>query len=188
MLRISHHAPRALLLGLALALAACDDATGSSAQGDDSRVSFEFSGARAGSFLAQGGPPANTPSQATWVAAERDAEFDEILIYGAQMRSQTKHDAVALLIPDDGPGNYALLQDCETGCADVKLYFGSSSGQATEQVCTLTSGTVRVDAVSQGRIRGAFSGQGSCYDPAQPNQPQIAVQGGEFDVPVTDAI
>ena len=188
MLSFLHRASPALLLGLALSLAACDDATGAGGETDDRHVSFQFSGARSGSFLAEGAPPANHPSQATWVAAERDAEFDEILIYGAQRRTQAGHDAVALLVPDDGPGTYTLVGDCETGCADVKLYFGSTPGEATEEVCTLLTGTVRVDAVSQGRIRGVFSGEGRCYDPAQPGQPQIAVRSGEFDVPVTDAV
>lgn len=188
MLRTIHRAPRALLVGLVLALAACADATGADGETDDSYVAFRFSGARAGSFLAEGDPPADNPSRATWAAAERDAGFDEILVYGAQKRTRTGHDAVALLVPDDGPGTYTLTHDCEAGCADVKLYFGSEPGDGPDEVCTLTSGTIRVDAVSQGWIRGAFSGQGSCYDPTRPTQRQITVPSGEFDVAVTDAV
>jgi hypothetical protein len=65
------------------------------------------------------------------------------------------------------------------------ITFGQPQSGAAAWHCALTSGSVVVTSLSSARVRGSFSGSGSCL-PSTGSPVAFTVTNGSFDVPLVD--
>lgn len=194
--------PRIPALALAaclVAVAACDDGTTGPVDAPSGSLSFSYSGAQSGSFSATGQYGEDRTGSFEWRPFavglryfDNSVNAQTIDIFGVAPRSGTRGDAVDLFI-DDLTQPRALSLDLEAcllnratldvrdGCAVGLFAFDASPQTGAGEIWLTRTGTLTVEAVSAGRIRGSFSGTLVNED-----DDVITVSGGTFDVPVVN--
>lgn len=174
-----HPAPLPLLL-LLLMVAACgsDSPTDSGDQGSVGALSFNLTGIPSGAFSASGACDAGASSCA--LARTGSSGFE---VRAARDRG-ARGDVVIIELPAAATGSYSITQ----GDAEFD-YFVNTNQSVTDfdNWCRLDTGSATVTSVTGQRIRGSFSGQGSCWDGGEDETLiPISITGGEFDVPIVD--
>jgi hypothetical protein len=179
-----------LLVGSALVLvAACgsDNVTSVETIGAAGSLSFSFTGGSGpGTFNANGAVPVNVTvnfGSASWAAAALDNTNQTIEISAAVPRTSSTWDVAGIHLAGQGTGTRTIGANCTgNACNDVSITFGATQGGANFQfVCTLTSGTVVVSAISTTRVSGTISGTGSCFSSTGTTS-AFAMTNGTFDV------
>ena len=170
---------RLAVAALAL-LAGCNSSEPTGVVNLSGDLAFAYTGALSGSFSASGQMPQTTTEQRTmdWAAGERDDP--DIFVDAAVPRSATTYDVVFLSVGSTTVGSSDIAFD-----ADVTILLGaqvSGTGQPL-QVCFLNAGTVAITEITATRVKGTFSGTGSCVDPT-PTTTSFTVANGTFDVPL----
>ena len=146
-------------------------------------LSFTYSGATSGTFNASGAFNPGTFETVQWAAGSRDDANDFMYVGAAVPRTSTSHDFFAVEIEGDAVGSYSAATNCSTNCAFVDIAFGANnSGSGLPLfLCFLEAGTVTITEITATRVRGTFSGTGSCLPPMG-SAVAFTVTGGTFDV------
>jgi hypothetical protein len=169
---------RILIGGLLAVTAGCGDGTGPG--GVSGSVSFSHSGATTGTFSASGSVLVADPQTATWAAGTRNDASQSIDVEGYVAHPSSTHDYVHVHFPQLTAGTVTVAND-----ATVSIVFGQPQTGAATWYCTLTSGSVVLTSLSSARVRGSFSGSGSCL-PSTGSPVAFTVTDGSFDVPLVD--
>jgi hypothetical protein len=165
-----------LLIGALLAIAAgCGDGTGPGSL--TGNLSFSHSGATTGTFSASGSLLTEDPLTGTWAAAARD-DANQMVAIAANVGRPNSFDDIVIDFPQLTPGSVTIANG-----AQVLITFGQTESGTVTWSCDLTSGSVVVTSLSDGRARGTFSGTGSCL-PASGSPVGFTVTNGSFDVPL----
>ncbi|HEV3048889.1 MAG TPA: hypothetical protein VGX50_01190 [Longimicrobium sp.] len=165
-------------------------------------VTFTYSGDESGRFFALGAP---TGFDGTAPTGERFAAGRHYVLgsppfehLGTTVTASDRSgggllDQLHLQFP--GPlqtGTYTL-NSCGRGmpfCPVVNLVFdvdpSVDGGGAQARYYSLTSGTITVESVENGRVTGTFSGTAVQYYPNEGAGSEIVITDGRFDVPVTE--
>jgi hypothetical protein len=171
--------PSRILVGALLAVTAgCGDGTGPG--GLSGSVSFSHSGATTGTFSASGSVLVADPEASTWAAGTRDDASQSIDVEGYIAHPSGTHDYAHVQFPQLTPGTVTVANG-----ASVTIVFGQPETGTATWYCTLTSGSVVVTSLSSNRVRGSFSGSGTCV-PASGSPVALTVTDGSFDVPLVD--
>lgn len=174
------------LMGLLL-LACGDDPAGPGDDGIDSgSLSFQYSGDRTGGFQAVGKVPAAGGSlHGTWSAAVLLDDTALVLI-GARARTAPRVDLFALRVSGaTSAGSYSFSAISGGGLGG--LFFDVDPEQLdTDPQATrygLTAGTVIVDEIQGGRVRGTLSVDGVLLETGTD---RIFLREGSFDLPLVE--
>jgi hypothetical protein len=183
------HFLRAACAATAVAvLASCSDSpTGPDLDPGEGLLTFEYTGAVQGEFSARGGEQLTQPPTTPYAEALREVGFSGI--QAGYPRANGRLDAVTLVgnfdfsertVPACVPGTQVPL------CMNIRVFLdtdGFSDRQPGERFFTVaTSGTIRIDRVTETRVRGSFSG--TLRDPL--TNETIQVTDGRFDLPLRD--
>jgi hypothetical protein len=170
-------------------LASCgsDSPTGPDLDPDEGLLTFDYSGAVQGEFSARGGASLTLPHTKAYAEALREVGYSGI--QAGYPRTNGRLDAVTLV------GNFDFSERtvpaCVAGtqvplCMTIRVFLdtdGFSDRQPGERFFTVaTSGTIRIDRVTDTRVRGTFSG--TLRDPL--TNETIQVTNGRFDLPLRD--
>jgi hypothetical protein len=177
-------------LGAAVAfLAACGDSTGSddTATGVGS-LSYSYSGARTGSYSANGEFQQNTTSFAKQPFAvgvrSQQAGQPTILILSYLPVTSTTGHMVLLGFPEiSGTGNFDLSgANCTSLCPVGLLLFDTNPDleEDDSQLFGFITGTVNITSNAGGHLRGTFSGTAENFA----GDSVLTITNGAFDVPV----
>jgi len=177
-----------LVAGLAFAAACSDSGKGPLEPGNgiaSGSMSFAYAGDIAGNFSTTGSPTGSVTDEGkTWAAAMRDRD-GKLAVYGSKAQQNNLYDIVTVAAPRSVVGTYPISSDCDDDCALVGMFFGMAKGDNApfDLTCTLTTGSITVASVSDTRIRGSFSGNGSCFRLSGTGVEtfDIAVTNGQFD-------
>jgi hypothetical protein len=172
---------RMLVAALLVVAAGCGDGTGPF--GINGTLSFSHSGATTGTFNASGSVLVINPDAATWAAGARDEATQSIAIAANVAQSGSTFDNVVIDFPQVDAGTVAIGAGANN--ANVAISFDMTASGSAAWVCGLTSGSVVVSSVSGSRVRGSFSGSGTCL-PNGGAPVAFAVSNGSFDVPLLD--
>jgi hypothetical protein len=174
---------RLFLASALLSLLACDSTEPSVA----GSVSFTYTGAGGGTFTAAGDAPSFTaPSTSTsWAVGYTDA--GETYVVASRPRTGGLVDLAILRIERTTAGTEPIDPACDVdgSSACSGLWFSlnfNGNGDTGDFFCFLSSGTVVVTDISANRIKGTFSGSGSCGTGAGGTPGAFTVTGGTFDV------
>lgn len=175
---------------IASALAGCgsDSTTGPQGALPAGTLSFNHEGAVSGSFSVTGaltGTMHQSLSSGGFAVGARDAAVPAMGIYAFRLTEAGRLDQVSIVMEGAEPGTYAITDgaDCVSQCAGVIMSFGQDA-EAGEQGrhFALTSGTVVVTRVSDGKLEGTFSGTGIEYF-GTGDDTGITIANGTFSVP-----
>jgi len=179
----------AALAAASIALSACGDGTGSSGTTASGSLSFDYSGARSGSYRASGTFQRTSDStfakQPFAVGARGTVSgttFVDLLSY-QPVNAQTGHMVLIELPNVTAPATFSLNGSCDTDdCPLAGLVFDTdpSASEDSSDLYFFDTGTLQVTSVSSGRIRGTFSGTATQFLGEQ----TITVTNGTFDVPL----
>lgn len=174
---------RVLLASALLSLLACDSTEPSVA----GSVSFTYTGAGGGTFSAAGNAPSFTaPSTSTsWAVGYTDA--GETYVVASKPRSGGLIDMAILRIQRTTAGSEPIDPTCDvdgaSACSGLMFALNfNGNGDTGDFFCFLSSGTVVVTEISGNRVKGTFSGSGSCTAGAGGTPATFTVTGGTFDV------
>lgn len=174
---------RVFLASVLLSLLACDS-TEPSAAGS---MSFTYTGAGGGTFSAAGNAPSFTaPSTSTsWAVGYTDA--GETYVAASKPRTGGLIDMAILRIQRTTAGSEPIDPTCDVdgvaACSGLMFALNfNGNGDSGDFFCFLSSGTVVVTEISESRIKGTFSGSGSCAAGAGGTPAAFTVTGGTFDV------
>lgn len=173
-----------VLTPLAL-LAACGGDGPTTITAFDGSLSFTYSGANSGTFSASGSVPTSASAQATsaWAVAYASSS-SEMDVVASAPRTATTHDAVVVFIQRNTVGSVTINSSCSVSCNEVDLVIGlANSGQSFTASCFLTTGTIAITEKSASRMKGTFSGTGTCLTQAGSSGPFTA-SNGTFDVAI----
>lgn len=174
----------AVLPSLAL-LASCGSDGPTTVVGFDGALVFTYSGATSGTFNASGSLPTSAAAQNTtpWAAAQATATT-EMFVAAAAPRSATTHDVVGLFIQRNTVGTETINSSCSFNCNSVDLTIGlANSGSAFISSCYLSAGSIAITEKSTSRMKGTFSGTGTCVSQAGSSS-AFTLTGGTFDVAI----
>jgi hypothetical protein len=176
----------------ALATPACRDGGTDPSAGESGTVSFTYvAGSQSRSYTASGAVSLSGGSAqfGTWAVAGRSGS--ELLVMAFVERTGSRGDGFFLYLPQvNGPRTDAFTEECgndpDAICPYVSLVTGMMLGDddSFTRSCALESGTVTVTAISDGRVRGTFSGTGECFVAATDADEAFRITNGTFDVPV----
>jgi len=171
-------------------LAACGDSTGSGGlAADEGLVTFSYSGTVGGRFSARGGARPASSSTVEYAEARRQPGYLEV--WAGDPLPNGHLDGLRLTAYfDPAPGTYPMCSGITPAvgpCVEVLVFInldpGGSGVKPGEYVFAVaSSGSVTIEELSGGRVRGTFSGNvmGSSVFGA------IEVTSGRFDVPIRD--
>jgi predicted small secreted protein len=182
----------AALAAAAMVTAGCKDSTGD--DGDDvasGSIAFSHSGARSGSYAANGALRKAGPSsfeKRPFAAGVELSDFGQTLIgiVGYVPVTSSTGNEVVFLLPAVAAGTTLDLSDgCVLETCPLALITFDTNPDLDEddsEGFLFGGGTIHVTSVSSGRIQGTFSGTASTFA----GDRAITVTGGTFDVPVLD--
>jgi hypothetical protein len=182
---------RTLLVLALVLLAGCSDGPSEPGAQGSSAISFAYSGPEAGSLaVAQDCARHLPPLEQTCVHGLRygNPAGREINAYTA---AATGTDWVHLAVPGSGTGTWTIdpgtCPGWDEACPSLFVVLdlprtGSGAGRLS---CSMEAGTIRVESASETRVRGAFSGSGSCMTDAGEVVDGFTVTAGQFDVRLT---
>lgn len=167
-------ARRTIVVALAagVLVAGCRDSVGW--EGEVGSLSFDYSGAEAGTFSAVGARPADwaTRPHAAGQRIESPAYIKVFALAGGHQFFLSGDVA--------GPGTYHLAEESRDGAVYGEFALEVSHSQNTARaIFVLTSGTVTLDPEQAGRIRGRFAGTARLLT----GTTTIQITDGQFDVP-----
>ncbi|UCC81765.1 MAG: hypothetical protein JSW46_12225 [Gemmatimonadota bacterium] len=164
---------------VATSLAGCDE-TGDGPEGING-LAFSFSGDLSGSYLAAGTPVVGgdgQPEFGSWaIAAEADS-LGGLVLAAFRPSEDPIGDLFVLQLTSLGTGTFT---PCESN-ADChgRVFFGYDGG-LFDHYFEITSGSVTIAEIAEGRLRGTF--QFVARDEGGTGTQVITVDDGEFDVP-----
>lgn len=175
---------RVLVALSVLGALSCSDTTEPNVFGS---VSFSYTGAGGGTFTASGSAPSFTaPSTSTsWAVGYTDA--GETYVVASKPRTGGLIDMAILRIQRTTAGSDAIDPTCDvdgaTACSGLMFSLNfNGNGDTGDFFCFLSSGTIVVTEITGSRIKGTFSGSGSCTAGAGGTPAAFTVTGGTFDV------
>jgi hypothetical protein len=189
-----NHRRIAVVATLAL-LTACGSDSATNALNDAISGSLTFNytgGGGGGSYNATGAITsaalATTPYATTWSIGFKDATDNSTNILGNIPKTATTSDFAFVSVKGQATGTFSIDPSCVvTGtstCNDVTLLVGqSTNGSTFTLLCTLTSGSITVSALSGTNAAGTFSGSGTCGGLTGLPSAWV-VTNGTFSVPV----
>lgn len=133
--------------------------------------------------------PANTSMATGWIYPS-DPDLYRVV---GQHYSTSRVESVSLKFYEVGPGEsvrFSTHSDCTFYCPDISMVVGTlpsaSNGDYIdyEYVCHVESGTIRTLEARQDRLRGVFSGTGTCLNYESGNDVSFSITDGNFDMPV----
>lgn len=170
---------------LAALLAGCDSSTEVRRDPREGSVSFTYSGHSSGSYAATGVPPAPGPVSGTYSAGYSTAAGYVVSSVATRAAPAGDRFVIELRGPP-GPGTFTTgacpANDGEVRCLYslvliVNFRPGGSASDPGRLHYSATDGTLTIERVSQGRIRGTFSGH------AQTREGHVTdISNGRFDV------
>jgi hypothetical protein len=173
---------RAVAPLLSLVVLACSDAP---SQPDiaEGTTAFAYSGAIAGTF---GGTGVRNDASHIWHYASRHDSIDVVIVNAGQPNGSERADYLTLWISRLTPGTVVVdaAAAIEYG-ASIVMRFGQSTSDGPPSFlwsCVAENGTITIDAISESRVSGTFSGTGTCTDMSGASSP-FSMTGGTFDVP-----
>ena len=174
---------RVFLASVLLSLLACD----STEPNVSGSVSFTYTGGGGGTFNAAGSAPSFTapPTATSWAVGYTEA--GETYVVASRPRTGGLIDLAILRIQRTTTGNEPIDPACDvdggTACSGLMFWLNfNGNGDTSDTACFLSSGTVVVTEISEGRIKGTFSGSGSCTTGTGGAPAAATVTGGTFDV------
>lgn len=182
---------------LLAALAACgddNDPVGASAP-NTVRFTYAASGPTEGvegDYNAVGDPDrAVPPLTQTYALGRRDPGEGLLEVVSNVAYPQQEADFVTITIPRLTEGSVAIDGTCPGElCPGVSLGLELSTAVAVSQArysCALETGTIRVASIRDNRMKGTFSGTGSCIGaPGYEDLDEFSITGGTFNVKVVD--
>lgn len=180
-------------LGAAVAiLSACGDSTGSdnTAIGSGS-LSFNYGGARTGSYSASGQFKQNGSLfvKQPFAVGIRSLQGGQsaIAIVSYQPVTSTTGNEIVIGIPEiSGTGTIDLSEQGCTGtlCPLALLVFNTNPDleEDDSKLFAVSSGTVNITSNTGGHLRGTFSGTAELFG----GDSVVTITDGQFDVPVRD--
>ncbi|HEY0021559.1 MAG TPA: hypothetical protein VGB24_01585 [Longimicrobium sp.] len=188
----------ASLLALAL-LAGCGDAPFVPTETIEAgSMTFEYSGAVAGSFAADGAPEVDQkarPRPGTWaVAGESHFSAEKVIITGYSSNAQGQPVLMAFSVPRvTGPATIDIDTNCVTPeCSSLLLLVGSDPRDphgTSALTCDMQRGTLQVTSAGADRMAGTFSGEGFCVANVRTDPfIRFTVRDGTFDVDVVEGL
>jgi hypothetical protein len=174
---------RVLLAAALLGAVSCSDSSGPNTFGT---VSFTYTGAGGGTFIASGNAPEFFAPSTTTSWAVGFFEGSEGQVAGSKPRSGGLVDVALLRFQRTTPGEASIDTDCDvegTDACNGMVFFldFNGDGDTGEFFCGLTAGTIVISDVTNGRMTGTFSGTGVCIDEGNV-ETDFTVSNGEFDV------
>lgn len=177
---------RSLLLVPSLALlASCGGDGPTTVTGFNGALSFTYSGANSGTFSASGSVPTTANGQFTnaWAAAQASST-SEMFVAAVSPRSSTTHDIVGIFIQRNTVGSVTINSTCNVNCNSVDLAIGvANNGSTFTADCFLTAGTIAITEKTSSRMKGTFSGTGTCSSSVG-STGSFTATGGTFDVAI----
>ena len=174
---------RVFLASVFLSLLACD----STEPNVSGSVSFTYTGAGGGTFSAAGNAPSfAAPSTSTsWAVGYTEA--GETYVVASRPRTGGLIDMAILRVQRNTTGSEPIDPACDveggTACSGLMFSLNfNGNGDTGDFFCFLSSGTVVVTEISESRIKGTFSGSGSCTAGSGGTPAAFTVSGGTFDV------
>lgn len=175
---------RSLFVLLSFTLISCSDNGTEPTIGASGSLSFTYTGAGAASatqYSASGAMPSNfgiNNGSHSWAAGAVDASNDQTVVQAFVPRGNNAWDWTFITIHRRTIGNSTIDISCTAdSCAELGIWFGmNQNGTNYTYLCTFTSGTVAISAISATNVTGTFSGSGTCS----------AASGGETPITVTD--
>ncbi len=170
-------------------LASCGDSTGPELGPDEGRVAFDYRGDAQGRFSARGGPNLTSPPTAEYVEAIRQPGY--LGIHAGKPRSNGRRDAVYLMARFnlEAAGTFpvcAVTVPVTGPCIEVLILINVDSVNTLspgEYSFIPTSGSVTIQELGGGRVRGTFSTEMQAYPQTWET---LEATGGRFDVPIRD--
>ena len=180
---------RVALSALVLAALACSDST--SPNSNNGTTTFTFTGAGGGSFSATGAVPALQADLGThnWAGGFLSTPDGGYEIAAAQTRGSGRFDLVDMFVHRLSVGTDVVDSTCSTSnCTSVIFARNISQTDSNQDfLCVATSGSLTITEVSSTRVKGTFSGSGSCFD-AGSTESAFTVTDGSFDVPLVQTL
>ena len=173
---------RSLLAVLVLA-AGCGEGP-TTIVGFNGALAFSYSGASTGSFNASGAIPTTSAEQRTtpWAAGYVEPG-NQTSVAAATPRDASTHDFVDLYINRNTVGSSTVNSSCSSSCSGLSFIIGAANtGASSATSCFLTDGSIAITEKSDTRVKGTFSGTGTCVSSAG-GSGSFTATGGTFDVP-----
>lgn len=178
-------------LAVVFALSACgggDDGP-TTVTGLNGSVSFTYTGGGGGSYSVSGQMPTIQANIGTtsWAAGYRDTPNSGFSVGAGRARGGGRYDAFGLFIQRLTVGSGTISANCDdstTNCNYVVLVVNASEADENfDFICFVETGSVAVTEISSTRIKGSFSGSGSCVNAAFSTS-AFTVANGTYDVPL----
>ena len=152
-------------------------------------LDFTYSGGISGTFTVSGQFPTSTTSQETTPWAAGEVVSGTTSVVAAMPRNATSHDFFLMDLPRTTVGSSTVVSGCTVNCADVFIVFGNANGTGSGflQSCFLLTGTLSITEISATRVKGTFSGTGSCVGPTGTTT-TFTITGGTFDVALVPGV
>src|SRR6185503_1537497 len=174
------------------ALISCSDSSGPTAL--SGTVSFTFTGGGGGTFSLTANAPGTgnagpTPTVNT-VAGAIDEAGGYALVIANKVHSGLQ-DLLIIAIGRTTVGTKAVDAACDpegASCSGLIFFLNfNGSGDTFGQACEPTAGSFEITEVSTTRIKGTFTGTGTCTD-ANDVETAFTVTGGTFDVALSTGL
>jgi hypothetical protein len=181
----------AALAAATVALVGCKDSTGNNTPIAAGSLAFSYTGAHSGTYSTSGAVVAKSgggfaKQQFATAVKFNDPGQSSIGIIGYLPVTASTGNEVIFAFPASGVGQTLVLTDnCTgTGCALGLVVFDTNPDlqEDNSEPFFLTTGTLQVSAISNGRITGTFSGTAEDLAGIQ----TITVTNGTFDLPLVD--
>jgi hypothetical protein len=181
----------AALTAATVALVGCKDSTGNNTPIASGSIAFSYTGAHTGTYSTSGAVVAKSgggfaKQQFATAVKFNDPGQNSIGIIGYLPTTVNTGNEVIFAFPASGVGQTLVLTDncTSTGCALGLIVFDTNPDvqEDSSEPFFLTSGTLQVSAISNGRITGTFSGTAEDLAGIQ----TLTVTGGTFDLPLVD--
>ena len=188
---------RAVLVLLAAFVASCSDSPNDPGTvGASGSLSFSYTGAGAASatvYSATGAIPSNfgvNNGSEAWAAGAVDASNNATVVYAFVPKGGSTWDWSYIQIDRTTVGSSTISASCSAAnCTEFGVWFGmNQNGTNYTYICTLTSGTVNISAISSTNVTGTFSGTGTCAVAGSSTPSSFTVTNGSFNVGLTALI
>lgn len=173
----------------AVALAACGDSTGSTPTATSGSLSFTYTGARIGSYSAQGTFQLQNDSTivkqsfAAGLKLVSNGQTAMGLLSYVPLNPTTGNELIVLFPGVSGAATIDLdPNNCTSQCPLALLAFDTdpNASEDNSQLFFFSSGSVNVSSTSNGRMKGTFNGTAETFA----GDSVITVTNGSFDVPL----
>ena len=157
------------------------------------QMGFSYTGALSGTFNVTGQMPATGQETSSWAAGEIVATGTDAgtFVLASTPRTATTHDLVFVQANRTNAGTATIdFDNCSASvCSTVFFLLGLNNGTTFTflQDCYLQSGTITITEVTSTRIRGTFSGAGTCSS-STGTQTSFTVTNGTFDVAIVPGV